>query len=268
MTPPRPRRWSRGLLLTCLAATTLLPTDALAADAQAGQAAPRTARQRVAASTCLVAQDAEVRVATFNVNFGLRPAAVDRDLEAIKPHTDLLMAQEAKNVRLDRLLGAGWGVHQALDREDKRGSGVAWRLGPEKRNTGYRLAVRPGGAAMLTRWVSWADLRVAGRTVRFASTHRPPPRYSYRWPDFDANVSRWVHDSPHPVVLGLDSNTTHHAGLERSTGLDWSGVGVDGFLTDLPLSDVHALPKGNSDHRAVVGDLALGTQRCGTSTNG
>lgn len=261
MASPRTRRWSRAVALASTSLPLLL--GLLPGPAEAGGGPPA---QPVAGRTCLVARSTvDVRVATFNVNFALPPAAVDQDLDATAPHTDLLMAQEAKNVDVDRLLGSGWHTHQDLARDDRQGTAVAWRDGPPRLDSGYALGVRPGGAAMLTRWISWADLRVGDRVVRFASTHRPPPRYAFRWSDFDANVGRWVRRSPHPVVLGLDSNTTHHAVLERRTGLDWHGVGIDGFLTNLPLSDVRALPKGHSDHHAVVGDLHLAGRTAATA---
>lgn len=196
-----------------------------------------------------------LRVATTNVNWGLPAAKVDQDLDDLSPHADLVMAQEAKNVTVDRLLGDGWHTHQDLSRDDKRGTAVSWRAGMHELRDGYALGVRPGPAAMLTRWISWTDVPVGGRTVRFASTHRPPPRYDYLWRAFDRNLGDFVRSSPHPVLVGLDSNTFTHARLERRTGLHWHGVGRDGFLTDLRLEDVHALPRGYSDHHPVVADL-------------
>ncbi|MGZ4436677.1 MAG: hypothetical protein ACXVW6_03505 [Nocardioidaceae bacterium] len=208
-------------------------------------------------STAPCPSSPHLRVATFNVDWALPERAVDHDLDDLKPHADVLLAQEAKNVTVERLLGGGWHTHQDLERRDKRGTAVSWRTGIREPGSGYALGVRPGSEEMLTRWISWTDAEIDGTVVRIASTHRPPPRYDELWPRFDDALSRFVHDSPHPVLVGLDSNTRTHDGLEQDTGLHWHGVGIDCFLTDMQLTDVHALPRGNSDHHPVVGDLAV-----------
>ena len=238
-------------LLACLAGAALAVTVTVT-----GQ--PADAAVPTATSACATT----LRVATFNVNFALPPWKVNHDLDTLSPHADVVLDQEAKNVTVDRLFGTGWHTHQNLQRRDQRGTSVAWRVGTTRGAAGYALGVRPSGTAMLTRWISWTDLHVGGRTLRFASTHRPPPRYSGLWPRFDAAVGDFVHRSPYPVVLGLDSNSRDHGNLERRTGLSWSGPSIDGFLTDLPLGDVHALPRGWSDHHAVVGDLTVRQPGC------
>jgi hypothetical protein len=62
---------------------------------------------------------------------------------------------------------------------------------------------------------------------------------------------------PGPVILGLDRNQCPPGALENATGLKWTGVGIDGFLTNLELANVAEFPMGFSDHPGVHADVTL-----------
>lgn len=200
-----------------------------------------------------------IRVLTTNVDWALRPARVKADLAQLTQQSDVLLVQEAKNVRLTRLVDtAQWGVIQNVSSKDRAGSAILYRKSRARvLQHGQTVGVRPHGVKMLTRWITWADLRVDGQyAFRAVSAHRPPARYKGLWPLFDANVRTFVARSPRPVILGADWNAPAHsdpAGLSR-LGLRMRGAGIDGVMIDrrLDTSAARRQVKGFSDHRAVA----------------
>ena len=181
--------------------------------------------------------------------WSLAAGKVAEDVQRVAEVADVILAQETKRVTLATMLGEGWEVHQDTSRPDKQGTAVAWRVTEGDEATGYELGVEPGGRKMLRRWLNWADVW----DVRWISAHRPPRRFAALWPAFDAALAALVKASPLPVVVGLDSNTRDHARLERRTGLKWHGVGIDGFLTNLPVDTARRpFARVNSDHLPVA----------------
>jgi endonuclease/exonuclease/phosphatase family metal-dependent hydrolase len=199
-----------------------------------------------------------IRVVTANVDWALRAQRVAQDLHRIEARADVLLLQETKNVNVDALLGPQWTVLQDTSSASRAGSTIAYRNSFIRAGRfSLRLGVEPHGAAMLPRWIATARLRVAGSySIRVASAHRPPPRYSWLWPAFDQNMRAFSQDVKAPLIVGADWNSPivrDPAGLRR-TGARTTGAEIDGFAVDrsLRVSRVHALPKGWSDHHAVL----------------
>lgn len=202
------------------------------------------------------AQRVTFRIATVNDDFTDRKTNL-RDVKAA-----VVMVQEAKNTRVrDVRPRDEFGVHQAR-RPDRAGSALVWdkdRVRAGER--GYALGVRPQGAAMLTRWISYTDVTVGGATVRMMSVHRPPQRFSRLWPDFDRNLARFVKQSPHPVIVGMDANERNPRRLAHLTGLRWHAPegSIDGFLATrgIRFEKTWRGPKGSSDHHPVLARISL-----------
>lgn len=210
---------------------------------------------------------------TINVDWGKSNVAETKDFTAIKEQADIILVQEAKHLNVRSALGRGWQGHQNITNRAKQGVAVAWKLArgikrhhavPDKkhhgrfaRSWGYVLGVLPNGHKIMARYINYRDLEVNGTTIRFIATHRPPKRFKVLWPLFDRALARFVKASPHPVIIGMDSNTTDHKSFQRLSGLIWLGIGIDGFYLSRVLHDKYvagslkAHPKVNSDHHPV-----------------
>ncbi len=199
---------------------------------------------------------AVLTVATVNDDF------TDRKTNLPRIRAGVMLVQEAKNTNIRRELGSHRGVHQDTRRDDRAGSAVVWnKKRVDVTDRGYSLAVEPRGAGMLRRWMSWTDMKVDGATVRMISVHRPPKRFSHLWPQFDANLARFVKQTKGPVVIGLDANERNPRALAKATGLKWVAPqgSIDGFLVSpgVKIEKVWRLPKGSSDHHPVLARIRL-----------
>lgn len=206
---------------------------------------------------------------SVNDDFTDRKTDLPALLKARRPA--FLGAQETKltkvNPRVRHALGWQYGVRQDRRHDGAAGVAVAWDrviargIGravddPEELGGGW-LELLYAGDGLLARGVVWQDLIVrvgwtAQARVRLASTHRPPRRDKHLWSTYDTALARWANDSPLAVLLLMDSNEPGGpAVLSRLTGMRWRGVGIDGALTDLTTGPATALPRRQSDHRAV-----------------
>jgi endonuclease/exonuclease/phosphatase family metal-dependent hydrolase len=202
-----------------------------------------------------------MRIFTYNIDWAKSNEDERASIRSVLTTADVILLQEAKHIDISSALNQAWLVHQNIKRESKQGVAVAWRNASIKRHRsarhpvkGYVLGVMPLGVTMLPRYFNWRDLDVPGHgTIRFVSTHRPPQRYRRLWPIFDRALGRFVKRSPHPVIVGMDSNERDHSGLERLTGLAWHGVGIDGFLVSrgIRVSHLRSHPRAKSDHHPI-----------------
>lgn len=208
-------------------------------------------------------------IATVNDDF------TDRKSNLRSVNADVVMLQETKNSRLRKLRPNEdeYGVHQGKGSE-KAGSAVVWKKdAATTKDRGYALGVRPQGAKMLTRWISWTVLKVGDQKVRMVSVHRPPARFSRLWGDFDRNLAAFVKRSKLPTIIGMDSNQVNPRRLAHLTGLRWhapkgphpvSGKKpIDGFLATrgIKFENLRRLERGTSDHHPVTATITLPPKR-------
>lgn len=194
------------------------------------------------------------------------------NIPEVSRHVDLILAQECKYERHDPL-GSDWGWHHVVANQAEAGSAVAWKRDVLTRRVGSRpplgqgkfLGVLPGRAKMLARWGIWNELALVsspGKRAKYLAIHRPPLRYKFLWPAFDAAVAARVHlwrRKGWEVLIGLDANSHNPQPLRRLTGLAWHHVGIDGLLSSpgLEIHNVRTLPKGTSDHHPVLADVTF-----------
>ncbi|MGV3620224.1 MAG: endonuclease/exonuclease/phosphatase family protein [Archangium sp.] len=204
-------------------------------------------------------------IATVNDDFTDRKSNL-RDVNA-----DVVMLQETKNSNLRKVRPdeKKYGVHQGRG-EAKAGAAVVWKKNAATAtNRGYALGVRPQGAAMLTRYISWTVLKVGDQKVRMVSVHRPPGRFSRLWADFDRNLATFVKRSKMPTIIGMDANQVNPRRLAHLTGLRWHAPKglhptshkkpIDGFLATrgIKFENIRRLPRGTSDHHPVTAKITL-----------
>lgn len=215
-------------------------------------------------------------LATINPGFGLTLPRWRRDLQDLTKTADVLAIQEAKRVDVDQLLPAHWRAGQNTDTPAKAGSVVAWnRHRARSTSGGLQVAAEPGRAQMLTRNIRWQVLRIDGVMSRVvvASAHRPPARYRFLWPIFDARVRRFIrrqHNAGRIVLLGMDTNQPlgqDPGRLSRRLGMRWLGpeAGIIGWAvseTAPVTADVTVRRLSFSDHPAVLIRLLVACPSC------
>lgn len=159
------------------------------------------------------------------------------------------------------------------DREQAHSYGDAVGPFPAIPGCGYWNLVPNSGRGMLDRYAVWRDVEVgergSGRIVRLMSAHRPPPRKSGTWDQFDERLDWLIGVSPFPVILGADINTKSlWKWPNKITNGRWNARGghVDsvtafgkGDEVSLVASEKR-LPKGSSDHhpRAALAWIGRG----------
>jgi hypothetical protein len=194
-----------------------------------------------------------VRVTTFNVNQFDRPRDLDddgfpreqaKDLRVRMASSDVILCQETVHIDLTAFAATvpGWGAFQ-----------IRHGANDGHANTGvlYRLSGGPITATDCTFLVNTKGERTRYLTgvqqggVWYGSAHINPKRFAIGIPDQLAHIGAWVKAHPGPVVIGLDRNQCPPSALEHATGLTWHGVGIDGFLTNLPVSNVKEFPRAS-----------------------
>ena len=196
------------------------------------------------------------RVTTFNVNQFSSLKHQQADVLARMVDSDTLLLQETVDLDLTAMAAsvAGWGAFQVRNGADDghANTGVLYRTADGKiTDTASTFLVDTKGerARYLT--------AVKQGGVWKGSAHINPKRFSFGIPTQLAHIGAWVRAHPGPVILGLDRNQCPPGALENATGLKWHGVGIDGFLTNMPVANLKAFPKGFSDHPGVHADVSL-----------
>ncbi len=209
-----------------------------------------------------------LNIITANVDFALKPGAVQDDLEHLITQGEIIVFQEAKYVDIDRLIkDPEWEVIQYNDSESEKGSGVAYKKTRIRhKRVNKRLGTSPRGRKILSRYIVWAQLFVKDstgdeRALVVASVHLPPQRYAALYPFYLASLAGFIRLRKSPVVIGGDWNrrVRHDKGLKKFADMfngSFHGVGIDGFLIvpkgrRLKVSDVKELAKTHSDHHPV-----------------
>lgn len=190
----------------------------------------------------------ELVLCSYNVAYTNRRAA--EDILRVSKVAHILLLQECKNVDVRAVLGPSWGVLQDTRDEGRAGSAIAWRKDLfEEGRGGLRLGVKPGSAAMLTRWIAWKNLTIEGWKIRVASCHRPPARYRFLDPLFDLRLKALGWLTRRPIFVGIDANDPlKKLSSRRMRSL---GRGIVGLLVDrdVRVKEVSFGRKGGSDHQ-------------------
>jgi endonuclease/exonuclease/phosphatase family protein len=188
-----------------------------------------------------------MRVATFNVNQFDPPAHQKADLLERMKTSDVVLCQETVDLDLEAFAkDNGWHGFQVRngDNDGHANTGVLWRTGAATATDCVFLGDVDGTRARFL-----AGVKLAG--VWYWAVHIFPGRDKAGIPEQLHNLTAWLKAHPGKHVGGLDRNQCPTADLRRATGLKWHGVGIDGFLTNLPTSDPMVFAKGFSDHQGV-----------------
>lgn len=191
-----------------------------------------------------------MRVVTFNVRQTNTIEHQHADLTVRMKSADVVFVQECVHLNLTAFAKTqpGWSVFQVRngDNDGHANTAVLYRtaLGPAEATDLVYL-----GDAKDTRSRYLAAVKLGA--VWYWAAHIFPKRDQ---PDIAEQLHRltaWLKKHPGKHVGGLDKNECRIVVLERATGLKWHGIGIDGFLTNLPISDPTAFAKGFSDHQGV-----------------
>jgi hypothetical protein len=197
-------------------------------------------------------------VATFNVNQFSSVKHQRADLLARMFGTDVVLCQETVGVDLtafvSTVVGPPWGAYQERHgaNDGHANTAVLYRLAggvPTATGTTFLTSTQGERVRYLT--------TVQQGGVWYGSAHINPKRFAAGIPQQLAHLGAWVKAHPGPVVIGLDRNQCPPSALVAATGLNWHGVGIDGFLTNLPVSNVKEFLKGFSDHPGVHAAVTL-----------
>lgn len=208
-----------------------------------------------------------LRFASANLDFALR--GDPRYLAWVCQRADVLLLQEAKNVRLSDVLPDGWISLQ--DTTDAATMGAAIAVKDETVAVdSHHLALGakpylPGPVArrvgMLPRHIAVASIteRATGRPTTPISAHFPPPRFSALQPGFEKRL-RAIAARHRSVVIGTDANQPV-AELADRMGLHCAGRGIVGLLSTETLHGEQVRPWGIrqhvTDHPAVLATIHL-----------
>lgn len=214
-----------------------------------------------------------LRIASANIDFALH--GDPRYLAWVCERADVLLLQEAKNVRLADVLPDGWislqdtsGATQA-EREAHMGAAIAVKdetvaVDSHHLTLGAKPYL-PGSVArrvgMLPRHIAVASIteRATGRPTTPISAHFPPPRFSALQPGFEKRL-RAIAARHRSVVIGTDANQPV-AELADRMGLHCAGRGIVGLLSTETLHGEQVRPWGIrqhvTDHPAVLATVHL-----------
>lgn len=196
---------------------------------------------------------------------GILPKRARKRLEKRKRRPLAVLCQETKNTNLRKELPPEFGVTQYMGSSASAGVAVVWDTEQAhalegEGHHGWTPLCTPHGVEMETRGVVWQDVEIgekgSGRIVRLASAHRPPQRYSQLWSIFDRALRAWAADSPYPILLGMDTNTSNLKGYLRITRFRFlRGFKIDAVLSKgpglRPVGPAKPLRKGKSDHNPI-----------------
>lgn len=222
-----------------------------------------------------------ITVCTANLDFAKKRRAHVAYLAHLITICDVLLVQEAKKIRLRRLLPPTWATMQRVVSAARRGSAISWHRPMQHHDTRLRLgalpAVRRGArvrvARMLPRYIAVIDTVIGGHLVTLISAHWPPLRYSWLWPQMDRRVAAVIVDKVKAgcqVALGADFNTHPATVADRLNKLlEPHGIRltshddgrIDGLLTTSglavtdPRTDRHGIDHGLTDHPAYLATI-------------
>jgi hypothetical protein len=190
-------------------------------------------------------------VSTFNVNQFSTPAHEKADLAERMKASDVVLCQETVNLDL---------VAFTQGTPDWRAFQIRHGDSDGHANTAVLSRIALSGGTRVTDEVLLNDTKGLRRRflaaeklqgVWYASAHINPQRFAADIPTQLTHLAAWLKAHPGPAVIGLDKNQASVGALEHATGLTWHGVGIDGFLTNLPMKAVASFAKGFSDHPGV-----------------
>lgn len=229
-----PARRTTAAAALCALTVGLLGATATAATASAGTAA--------------LAESQRVRVVTVNVDFGAPASTVRDDFARYSRFADIVMLQEARDVRLADLIDTStWIVRQDTSSESTRGSALAIRRSAVRATdavTNFRLVKGTDGGpcpdgGIQTRWIAVADVHLAnGATLVAASLHMPPPRCATGPGSLYAvmadNVVALSNRHPSRLLIGGDWNKVvnddpNDISARADGRIVPRGIGIDGF---------------------------------------
>ncbi len=192
-----------------------------------------------------------VRVVTFNVRQTNTVEHQQDDLIARMPYADVIFVQECVHLDIETFAASkpGWAGFQVRDgnNDGHANTGVLYRVALGKPSA---TDIHYLGDAKDTRSRYLAAVRLGG--VWYFAFHLFPERDQPDIAEQLHNLTVWCRRHPGPKAGGADINKCRPAALEKATGLKWHGVGIDGFLTNLPITDRPTeFPKGFSDHPGV-----------------
>ena len=210
-----------------------------------------------------------LKFTTGNLDFALRPPKVKADLQRAAALSDVICFQEAKNVNVNKLLlDPRWKTNQVFTSPAEQGSGVAWNSAVlTKGRSGSQVGVKPGRFRMLTRHISWVNLRFVEdgqlKKVRVVSLHLPPKRYRVLTPAMLASLAGLIRATRIPLMIGGDWNKLVKTDktlqrFAKAAGGKFYGFGIDGFLfvpkkqKKWRVRNVRKIRNLNTDHRYFV----------------
>ena len=204
-----------------------------------------------------------LRWTTANLDF---VRAHDADyLAHLCESADVLLVQEAKDVRLADVLPEGWTALQDTTDEAHMGSAIAYRnetVSAGKNALRLTLGATPfwqgKRVQMLTRYIATAHLRdrATGEWRYAVAAHLPPRRFRFLQPGMTRQLREVAKDHPH-AVIGVDANQPLGR-LGKALGLRSFGEGIVGILvgtnlrTGSPLVDTWGVDHSVTDHPAVT----------------
>lgn len=193
-----------------------------------------------------------LRVGSFNVNQHDSSDHVISDLVARIPDVDILMLQEAVNLDAHAFAQSqvGWAAFQ-LDPNDNSGvsnTAVLYRtaLGSPQDTTSVFVGDAADTRQRFLNGVKFND-------VWYNAVHLFPERDDVDNTGVINRIHNWSAAHPEAQIWGLDKNQVDIGTLESVTGLSWTGIDIDGFLTGngAQVSGINAWPTGYSDHDGV-----------------
>ena len=174
-----------------------------------------------------------LRFVTANMDFGLGHDA--EYLAHLCVDADVVLVQEAKNVRLATALPGGWAALQDSTSPATMGSAICYRLATvEARHFRLRLGTLPRLGSrrvkMLARYIATAHLieRKTGNWHFGVSCHFAPDRYAFLQPVMAARLKA-IALRHRFAVIGTDANQPLDR-LAKFLGLQGFGSGIVGLI--------------------------------------
>lgn len=201
--------------------------------------------EQVAARATEKYNNSPVVMWTQNLNFGVGEAKVKKSLGRLCAlQADIVFAQEAKNVNLNRIAGTQMNVFHDVTDAATAGSAFTWRKSVSGVNETSRigatkkLSLARGIDARALRIESTnrppavIDTTIAGKPTRLISVHYPPKRHSHAWPAMNTAVRNAIAARPKGSrwIVGGDFNQPV-PDVARLMGGNAYNFSIDGFVT-------------------------------------